>query len=222
MVFAVLKRCLWEERDDWLQINQGKINKTNFLEIYQKAHLRALKPETIKATFAKTGVWPFNPDATPKEAFAPSKETSSEGHLPLIPPTPVRVIAKLLKDIELDVIDEEGESDSSEVPESSRGTGHTALCTSFQDAAQKLSKTSLGYLLHNQPIKSVQPIPSMPPFQISPSSPHGALTIVPETLNETLLLAALREAEHQKSVLEERVIALQAANILNETYCNKL
>lgn len=97
------------------------MNKTNFLGIYGRAHQRALTPENIKSSFRKTGVWPFDPSVITPEMMAPSKETSCEGHLPITPVTPVRVIAKLLRDLAVkDDIpeedeDEEGEEGGSEV-----------------------------------------------------------------------------------------------------------
>ncbi|KAG1795027.1 uncharacterized protein HD556DRAFT_1217952, partial [Suillus plorans] len=47
-------------------------------------------------------------------------------------------------------------------------------------------------------------------------------SIVPKTANEILLLAALRETEAANAALKQRVITLQASNILNEMYCSKL
>ncbi|KAG0691458.1 hypothetical protein DFH29DRAFT_819621 [Suillus ampliporus] len=46
--------------------------------------------------------------------------------------------------------------------------------------------------------------------------------IEPKTKNETLLLAALREAEELCESYRNCVITLQAQAILNEAYCNKL
>lgn len=58
----------------------------------------------------------------------------------------------------------------------------------------------------------------LPPSQTVSS----ILTITPKTTNETLLLAALREATADNEALRRRVVESQAANILNEAYCNKL
>lgn len=46
--------------------------------------------------------------------------------------------------------------------------------------------------------------------------------MVPKTANEVLLLSSLREAEVANATLKRRVLELQAANILNEMYCNVL
>jgi hypothetical protein len=48
------------------------------------------------------------------------------------------------------------------------------------------------------------------------------LYITPKTMNEITLLGVLREAEACEASLKRRVIELQAANILNETYCTRL
>ncbi|KAG2361618.1 hypothetical protein BDR07DRAFT_1377102 [Suillus spraguei] len=53
-------------------------------------------PETIHAAFAKTGVWPFNPDMVTKDMMAPSLVTSSIGHLPISQPSPVKVLATII------------------------------------------------------------------------------------------------------------------------------
>lgn len=62
VVFGPLKNNWTKERDYWEQETGQKIYKTYFLTVYSHAHLHTLTPETICATFWKTGVWPFNPD----------------------------------------------------------------------------------------------------------------------------------------------------------------
>ncbi|KAH7917887.1 DDE-domain-containing protein, partial [Leucogyrophana mollusca] len=90
VVFAGLKQYWSDERDKWEREKGDGITKSNFLTIYGRAHLRALKPGIIRTAFRKTGVWPFNRDVVTDEMMAPSKETSCEGHLPIRPSTPVR------------------------------------------------------------------------------------------------------------------------------------
>lgn len=114
VIFAILKRYLSDERDRWERETGEKISKQNFLGIYGRAHLRAMTPANIKSAFAKTGVWPFNRAVITKDMMAPAKETSCEGHLPIIPETPVRVIAKLLRDLTVkDKVLEEDETELS-------------------------------------------------------------------------------------------------------------
>ena len=97
VVSATVKQCLGKEHDVWEQQTGKRISKTNFLGIYSRAYLHALMPENIKASFCKTGVWPFNPSVVTDEMMALSKETSCEGHLLVVPATPVPVITKLLQ-----------------------------------------------------------------------------------------------------------------------------
>lgn len=89
VIFTTMKLYLSDEWDKWEWETGQKISKTNFLAIYGRAHLHTLMAKNIKATFQKTGVWPFNPNVISTEMMAPSKETSREGHLPIVPATPV-------------------------------------------------------------------------------------------------------------------------------------
>ena len=50
----------------------------------------------------------------------------------------------------------------------------------------------------------------------------AALAIVPTTANELLLLAALRESQSQNIRTEVHTFELQASNILNEAYADRL
>ncbi|KII85726.1 hypothetical protein PLICRDRAFT_145598, partial [Plicaturopsis crispa FD-325 SS-3] len=164
VIFAVVKRYLNEERDKWMRENAKAIDKTNFLEIYGKAHLRALTPDTIKAAFRKTGVWPFNPDVVPEEAMAPSKETSAEGHLPIVPATPVRVMADLIKKLTIsDDIDELDEADLSGTDaEPSTPTiprRSDKMKAAFESAVHALSQTNLDYLASGEKVLAAAPMP---------------------------------------------------------------
>ncbi|TFK17584.1 hypothetical protein FA15DRAFT_577952, partial [Coprinopsis marcescibilis] len=55
-----------------------------------------------------------------------------------------------------------------------------------------------------------------------PSDIAFLLDAQPETTTEAVLIAALREATEEVKGLKQRVVELQASNILNEAYCNKL
>jgi hypothetical protein len=96
VIFAVLKLYWTEAKAKWEREKGVKMDKTNFLEIYGTAHLRALTPESICMAFRKTGVFPFDPTVVTKEMMAPSLETSIRGHLPIMPSTPIRAITDLL------------------------------------------------------------------------------------------------------------------------------
>lgn len=97
MVFAVLKKCWSEEQDKWEREKGEGITKSNFITIYGHAHLRALTPDLIRTAFRKTGVWPFNPTVISEQMMAPSKETSCQGHLPIMPSSPIRAVADFLQ-----------------------------------------------------------------------------------------------------------------------------
>jgi hypothetical protein len=241
VIFAVLKHFLSDERDKLLRDSGKAIDKTSFLEIYGHAHIRALSKDNILAAFRKTGVHPFDPSVVTVDMLAPAKESSIEGHLPLPPPTPVRAIARLLEklsinDESLNMIEEEinsqtANSESSDSSPSTPTPSTTTLNsnpsrTAFDEALKALSKTNLSYLLSStitQPITSSDPMSTTrtEPIQLTPS-PYDNLTIIPKTQNEIILMAALREGQEANTRLQRRVIDLQASNILNEIYCNKL
>ncbi|KAG1783663.1 hypothetical protein EV702DRAFT_1040198 [Suillus placidus] len=61
------------------------------------AHLGALTLDLIHMAFHKTGVWPFNPTVISEQMMAPSKETSCQGHLPIMPLSPLRAIVNFLQ-----------------------------------------------------------------------------------------------------------------------------
>ena len=96
VVFSVLKRYIREERDKHEQTTGEKFSKSNFLQIYGRAHIRAMIPEIIETAFQKTGVWPYNADFVTLEMMAPSKETSCKSYIPVAPPTPIHVLANLM------------------------------------------------------------------------------------------------------------------------------
>lgn len=80
-------------------MNHGKVDKTNFMEVYAKAHIRAFTEANIKAAFAKTGVVPFNPNVISEQTMAPSLETSTSSTrlMPLGVASPVREISALIE-----------------------------------------------------------------------------------------------------------------------------
>jgi hypothetical protein len=255
VIFAVLKLYLGQERDELLRSTGKAIDKLNFNTVYAKAYTRALTPENIKSAFQKTGIVPFNPDVvTP----APSKETSSEAHLPVESSEGVKTIANMLRKLQLreesedasDSNDSEGPtSDSeSEIGDESEGTNPgppllnqpittpTAECSSTQttldilkEAVEGLKRTNLAYL--TTATTTTTPSDIMPSTttrtaaELSGSSVNtttNALMIQPSTKNELLLLTALREAESRNRRSEVHTFELQAANILNEAYTDRL
>ncbi|KAF5389967.1 hypothetical protein D9757_013844 [Collybiopsis confluens] len=99
VVFSVLKLRIRQERDAHRRSTGESLTKSNFLQIYGNAHLKAVTGETVKSAFRKTGVWPYNPSAITQDMMAPAKVTSIDSALPVIPATPVRVMAKMIWEI---------------------------------------------------------------------------------------------------------------------------
>ncbi|KIK77919.1 hypothetical protein PAXRUDRAFT_84901, partial [Paxillus rubicundulus Ve08.2h10] len=97
IIFSSLKNYWTQEHDNFESTTCQKITKNNFINIYGRAHIRVLTPTTVCATFRVTGVWPFNHDVVTDKMMAPSLETSSQGQLPLLKPSPVCVITSLMQ-----------------------------------------------------------------------------------------------------------------------------
>jgi hypothetical protein len=257
------------------------MKKDNFLEIYGRAHLKTMQSENVKAAFRKTGTWPVNPGAVTAEMTAPSKVTSKESHLSVVPPTPVRVVADMLKgvtdilvnddlesdaevlesDVEIgdeddqnpflngmqpppmqlatileDVDEEEGEGDhdsidreevGDEAAESRRAKARSAdpaLATRTQldkaeecirKAVKRLGESLLTTYVASHSISN----PVSTPISVTL---EAALSIQPKTDNERILLAALHESTDQSEYQKRRNLEIQAAGILNATYCKSL
>ena len=122
VIFSVLKKNIGNKQQVYERLTGKHMTKENFLEIYSKAHLCTMTPKNIKMAFHKTGTWPVNPDIITPDMMALSKTTSWESHLPVQPPTPVRIVAKMLKDIssillgdDLEPLDSDNNPSSSDV-----------------------------------------------------------------------------------------------------------
>jgi hypothetical protein len=94
----------------------------------------------------------------------------------------------------------------------------------INEAIKQLSAGSLADLVSSSPMTSSTTVNHNTNQLISPSNnrTQEALTIIPKTTNEIVLLGALRESQEQETYLKQRVLELQAANILNEAYCSRL
>jgi hypothetical protein len=226
VIFSVLKRFLAEARDTLLRDTGASLDKTNFLEIYASAHTRALTKENILRAFAKTGVWPFCRDVVTDDMLAPSKETSCESHLP-VPPAPTGAI-KILTDMfcKLSLVEDDETEPSNRpelIPSNASSTSKASKLDVILEAVDSLSQTDIAHIFNTTLTSSSDPM-SHTKTQTIPSqfTPTPLLSIDPQTDNEILLLAALREAEARNQILLNRTIELQASNILNEAYCGKL
>jgi hypothetical protein len=166
------------------------MDKNSFLTVYGKAHVRALTPENIKATFKKTGVWPFNPNVVTAEMLAPSKDTSCEAHVPLPPDNPaIDVLATMLR--KLAKIDEAEDEPISEAPIASPSNTKQDV---INEAIEGLSQTKLAHLISTTLTTSHDTMPTTLTHTISHPQPSPLLSIQPTTETEVLLLAALQES----------------------------
>ena len=234
VIFSVLKHHLADLRDALLRTTGRAVDKTNFLEIYAQAHILALTPENIKVAFRKTGVWPFDPSVITPEMMAPSKETSSKSHMPVPPPEPVKILATMLRKLNLE--NDGGNQDESQhdgivgsdnlsVNNLDSETTSQTRIQILEDTVNNLKKTDFSYLINTAPTTSSHTMPhSQTTSQPDCKDPMtaAALRIEPATKNELLLLAALRESERRTQQAEAHAFTLQASNILNEAYMQKI
>ncbi|EIM86965.1 CENP-B protein, partial [Stereum hirsutum FP-91666 SS1] len=87
--FACMKKAYQEAVSDFEKQMKRKFKKADFTGVFGKAFLEAFTPETIKAAFEKTGVYPFNPNAISAKQMRPSEATSLTKAYPLPNPSPV-------------------------------------------------------------------------------------------------------------------------------------
>lgn len=59
----------------WAQHKDRSLTKQRFGEIFSNVWDKAMTPANIRSGFRATGIFPYNPDAIPEEAFAPSLVT---------------------------------------------------------------------------------------------------------------------------------------------------
>jgi hypothetical protein len=90
--FAKMKTEFRHEIQTFENLHLANVMKASFAGVFGHAFLRAFTPDTVKAAFAATGVYPFNPNAIKEKQMAPSLPTSTKGTFPLPQPSPVRAI----------------------------------------------------------------------------------------------------------------------------------
>jgi hypothetical protein len=106
-------------------------------------------------------------------------------------------------------------------------THRTSTINILEEAVAALKKTNLAYLAAHTPTASSDTMPKTATrtrAQVAGpvNNSAAALTIEPSTSNELLLLAALRESESRNVRAEIHAFELQASNILNEAYTERL
>lgn len=234
VIFAILKHWLSYERDQWERETGESVSKSNFLQIYGRAHFRALTPENIKTAFRKTGIWPLDRNVISKADMAPSKETSCEAHLPIESSLDVQAVVGLLKKMSLADEASAASSGATGGVENNVGSGIEELrvegdgvveqahdAEAVRETINQIMNGDMAYLLSSDLVTSESAIPPMLAAPI-PAAPRRFSGYTPTTPSEIALFAALREAEAREQLLQKRCAELQASNILNELYCGKL
>ncbi|KAH6884021.1 hypothetical protein BKA70DRAFT_1340942 [Coprinopsis sp. MPI-PUGE-AT-0042] len=206
-----------KRRDALLRETGDHISKQNFLSVYGETHLAVLTPSLIKEAFRKTGIVPVDRTVFKPEIFAPSKDSSHQVITPVIPPTPVRVVAEFLFDVApLAAIGETITPPESPTP--SRRTpaapGNDAIASRSRIAVNELRGTAAGYLFNTSPIKSSLNPPEMPLATISPQRKQTKL--------ERELQEALKEARARSDYWKTRTTHLQSTLVLQQIYCRRL
>jgi hypothetical protein len=198
------------------------MDKTNFLKIYGRAHVRALTEANIRAAFRKTGLWPIDRAVITPAMMAPSLEMAMHGNLPIAPSTPVRVVIDRMHEIHQRAKRPRSpDSDNEGI-----ATGHQGSLASYLDNSfQMVRSTSAAFLVNSSPIQSTSTPPTFVPVPISPYSHKKArysdlLVVPPSNMLEEELQNSVRELlaanKEQKSLL----ISMQSSLVLNGAYCD--
>lgn len=85
-------------KDEYWVKNNIAVTKDSFLEVYATVHTRMFTPKTIKNSFAKVGIYPFNPAAVSPALTEPSCAFSTQGTFPGLPESsPMKAVLPLVK-----------------------------------------------------------------------------------------------------------------------------
>jgi hypothetical protein len=97
-------KTYWGQERNKLEEETGEVlTKDNFIEVYSRAHLRAMTCANIQSAFQKTGLHPFNQNVIMDKMMAPSLETltAMESVFPMIQPGPVDTVLKALQHVNM-------------------------------------------------------------------------------------------------------------------------
>lgn len=230
VVFGPLKRYWTQEWDEYEQTKRRRVDKTNFISLYGKAHRKALTLETIRTAFRKTGIWPFNPKVVTQDMMAPSLETSSLGQLPLPQPSPVKEV--------LHVIREHGHTKDvlylspvraltnviCQYHNDQTGTAQPQWNTLIKDAVDSLTTTSAAFLVCDTPITSQDHLPifTSTPFTPTRKQKHSILDREPETEFERECQDALRDAYEHEAGYKGALYGMQSTVVLQGMFCDRM
>ncbi|KAI5987137.1 hypothetical protein EDC04DRAFT_2913094 [Pisolithus marmoratus] len=199
-----------------------KVGKGNFLAIYSRAHQKALTPETIRAAFWKTGVWPLNPNVVSTEMMAHSYETSSVGHMPLPQASPVHAVSKAIYEYQL----EQHTSAAASDPFCASGgeSPDTQWHLAANEAAVALASTSASYLVNTTPLTSVNQLPAYQPLPLTPTRKrkHTLLDHEPESELEHTYQEALHQSLAREDQYKASTVEMQSVLVLQTMHCNRI
>jgi hypothetical protein len=83
-VFKSLKSHWNTTVDNFIRETGVSVGNKQFLKLFNVAWQKSLTPSTIRNGFEATGIYPFNPNAIPDEAFAPNLSAQSGDNAPAI------------------------------------------------------------------------------------------------------------------------------------------
>ncbi|KIY47076.1 DDE-domain-containing protein, partial [Fistulina hepatica ATCC 64428] len=90
--FAQMKTCWHEEIQAFEDAHMKSPTKADFTSLFGRAFIRAFMPDTVRAAFTKTGIYPYNPNIISIAQSKPSILSSIKGTFPLPMPLPVHAI----------------------------------------------------------------------------------------------------------------------------------
>jgi hypothetical protein len=96
--FARLKDIWKQELKVFEQLHGHGLKPENFVEIFGKAYRAAFTPELMQKAFEATGLIPFNPSVIKPAQMRPSETHSLRGSFPAVYSTPVRRVARVLRE----------------------------------------------------------------------------------------------------------------------------
>lgn len=176
-MFGPLKRCWTQDRDEYERTKRRQVDKTNFVSVYSRAHKKALTPDTIRAAFRTTGVWPFNPSVVTQDMMAPSLEISSVGHLPLPQLSPMQAVLHAVPEHQLEeaplVQTSPARATSTVIrqfheDQVNPASNEPRWNTLVNEALDNLASSSVAFLVSDTPITSEHQLPAFTAPSVTP------------------------------------------------------
>ena len=94
--FAKMKSEFRHKIQAFEDLHFSNVAKSDFAGVFSCAFLCAFTPDTIKAAFSTTGIFPFNPDIILEKAMKPSLPSLIKGSFSLPQPSPVKAILSVM------------------------------------------------------------------------------------------------------------------------------